>query len=457
MKVKVSYGVKLIKYPLATAKVFKDSVNIFQKALEFICYVVEKEWNIIKLQNTLEYREHSVEKLIHKTKDNLSPKYTEFDNLFYKFPSYLRRCAIDQAIGAVSSHMTNLENYENEKYLKISNGRKFSKKPPKFNPKQAKYPVLFKDNMFKKLDDSTVQLKVFKNNDWVWIKCNLRNQDIKYIQNNCENFKELSPILESNGLGYKLRFTFEKNINLPEIKSISNRKILSVDLGVNTSAVCTIMNGDGTVLGRKFIDMPGEKDQMYRLINRISKRQSSSGKEAKLTRLWGKVNGLKKEITNKVSHKILEFATEQNVDVIVFERLGVMKLRGYGAKRNRKRIHHWNKRTIIKKICAKAHTLGIRYSVINPKNTSALAFDGSGKVERFKDNFSICKFTNGKIYNCDLNASYNIGARYFIREFQKSTSESKWLQLQAEVPEIVRRTQTTLAVLTNLVRVLQAA
>lgn len=457
MKVKISYGAKLIKCPSANFKIFKNTIDIFQQALEFICDVVDKEWTDIKSIETLKYREHHVEKLIHKTKDNPNPKYIEFDDLFYKFPSYLRRNAIDEAIGAISSYKSNLENYEKERYLKISNGKKFSKKPPKLNIKQAKYPTLFKGNMFNKIDDNTVSIKVFKNNDWVWLDCGLKKQDVKYIQTNCYNLKELSPSLEKSGLGYKLRFVYEKKVDFPRTKAIFDRKILSVDLGVNTSAVCAIINGNGTVLGRKFIDMPREKDQMYRLLNRISKRQSTSGKEAKLTKLWGKVNNLKKEITNKVSHEILSFAIEQNVDVIVFERLGVMKLRGYAAKRNRIKIHHWNKRTIIQKVCAKAHTCGIRYSVVNPKNTSALAFDGSGKVKRFKDNFSICKFTSGKIYNCDLNASYNIGARYFIRELQKSTSESKWLQLQAQVPDIVRRTQTTLAVLINLVRVLRTA
>jgi hypothetical protein len=33
-------------------------------------------------------------------------------------------------------------------------------------------------------------------------------------------------------------------------------------------------------------------------------------------------------------------------------------------------------------------------------------------VERFKHNYAIGKFKSGKIYNIDLNASYNIAARY---------------------------------------------
>lgn len=457
MKKKVSYGIKLKNIPMASHRVIEKTISIYNEACEYIANVVCAEWSQVSIETTLKYREHVVENLIHATKKNPSPKYKDFDTKFYKFPSYLRRNAIDAAIGSVSSYMSNLKNYENDRYYKISNGMKFKKKRPDFNPKLNKYPTLFKDNMFNRLDRNTVEIKLFKNNDWVWVKCGLRNQDVKYIENTCVNMKELAPTLEKSGMGYKLRFTYEKKVDFKKVSSICGRKILSVDLGVNTSAVCSVVNGNGTVLGRKFVDMPREKDLMYRLINRVSKLQRQSGLKAKLKKIWIKIANLKKEITNKVSHKILSFAMEQNVEVIVFERLGVMKLRGYGAKKNRRKIQNWNKKTIIKKVCAKAHTVGIRYSVVNPRNTSALAFDGSGKVVRDKNNASLCTFTTGKRYNADLNASYNIAARYFIREFQKSASESKWSKVLAKVPELSSRINTTLASLINLAKVFRTA
>lgn len=457
MKKKVSYGIKLTNIPMASHRVIEKTISVYNEACEYIANVVYTEWSQVSIETTLKYREHIVENLIHATKNNPTPKYKDFDTKFYKFPSYLRRCAIDSAIGSVSSYISNLENYENDRYYKISNGMKFKKKRPEFNPKLNKYPTLFRNNMFNRLDRNTVEIKLFKNNDWVWVKCGLRNQDVKYIENTCVNMKELAPTLEKSGTGYKLRFTFEKKVDFKKVSSIYDRKILSVDLGVNTSAVCSVVDGNGTVLGRKFVDMPREKDLMYRLINRVSKLQRQSGSKAKLKKIWIKIENLKKEITNKVSHMILSFAMEQNVDVIVFERLGIMKLRGYGAKKNRRKIHHWNKKTIIKKVCAKAHTVGIRYSVVNPRNTSALAFDGSGNVVRDKNNASLCTFTTGKRYNTDLNASYNIAARYFIREYQKSASESKWSNVLAKAPELSSRINTTLASLINLAKVFRTA
>jgi putative transposase len=42
------------------------------------------------------------------------------------------------------------------------------------------------------------------------------------------------------------------------------------------------------------------------------------------------------------------------------------------------------------------------------------AFDGSGKVQRDKANYALATFANGKHYNADLNAAYNIGARFWV-------------------------------------------
>ncbi|MBK5262696.1 MAG: transposase [Peptostreptococcaceae bacterium] len=111
----------------------------------------------------------------------------------------------------------------------------------------------------------------------------------------------------------------------------------------------------------------------------------------------------------------------------------------------------WAKRTIYNKVEAKAHSKGIRISRVSARNTSILAFDGSGKVSRNSKNYSLCTFTSGKQYNCDLSASYNIGARYFIRKIEKTIPETEWLQLQAKVPALARRTQCTLSTLKSIV------
>ena len=95
----------------------------------------------------------------------------------------------------------------------------------------------------------------------------------------------------------------------------------------------------------------------------------------------------------------------------------------------------------------------IRVSHICAWNTSKLAYDGSGTVIRNTSNYSLATFSNGKKYNCDLSASYNIGARYCIRELEKSTSVKKWSLIQAKVPECVKRTQCTYNTLIEILNV----
>ena len=115
------------------------------------------------------------------------------------------------------------------------------------------------------------------------------------------------------------------------------------------------------------------------------------------------------------------------------------------------------KNTIQRIVTHKAHKNGIRVSHICAWNTSKLAYDGSGEVLRGKDayldTYELCKFSNGKIYNCDLSASYNIGARYFIREIQKILPAKVWSDIVAKVPECQKRTQCTYNTLLEINRV----
>lgn len=468
-KVTVSYTAKLLNIKDDDVKALNDTLAVFNKACTFIYNAVLENWDKIKLKETSNDKTNFVEKLIHKTKQNPSPMYKDFDEKFYKFPSYLRRNAVAECIGSVSSYESNLENYEAKKKEAVSNGRKFRHKKPSLNSRINKFPTLFNKNMFIQDSPDEVSVKLFVNNDWVWKSFKLRKQDIDYTKENCIDLKKSSPTLIKKGENFKLRFAYEKNNKLKKEKSIQERKIVAVDLGINTYATCSVIDGRGTVLGRKFIDFPKEKDRMYRLINRTCRVQKRSGNKAKLKKIWNKINGYKKEITNKVCHEIIKYALENEADTIVFEHLSKnMPKMDDKAKKIRIKVHHWNKRTIINKVCEKAHFYGLRYATVNPKNTSKLAFDGSGEVIRgVKAGFStneLCRFKNNKVYNCDLSASYNIGARYFIREYYKSISEAstgssgekKWLLYSAKVPNIVKRTSFTLADLISYVKVSSA-
>ena len=58
--------------------------------------------------------------------------------------------------------------------------------------------------------------------------------------------------------------------------------------------------------------------------------------------------------------------------------------------------------------------------------------------------------SSGKTYNADLNASYNVGARYFIRHLLKTVTVTQRLALEAKVPQVAKRSTCTLSHLINL-------
>lgn len=415
---------------------FDETIQIYRKALSYLVQIVQEEWANLK-ELDLKAKNNQVEKWIHATKENQNPQYA-FDEHFYKFPSYFRRSAIQDAIGIVSSYRSNLENYENERYKAISNGKRFKKKAPRLSLKHFKHPVFYKGNMFNRYDGRELLLKIYKNNDWVWTSVWLKKTDFNYLAK--QKGKELSPSLVKKGRKVYLQFSYEQKVSLSDTKQ-KNQTVLAVDLGVNHSAVCSIIKADGTVIGRHFINQPIEKDRMHHLLKRLRLKQRQSGRKAKFPKIWSKLNGYNTQMVNDTVHQIGLLLEQYHVDVLVLEYLDFKGMKRKGDKAHK--LLMWRYRTTQQKLMGKAHQLGCRYRRVSAKNTSALAFDGSGRVHRSVENASLCTFKTGKQYNCDLNATYNIAARHLINELKKTTSVKRWSEAEANVPQLLRRTQCT--------------
>lgn len=109
MNITSSYQVRIVNCSVNLI----DTVRIYQEALSYLIGVVSENWDAVKSITTgaLEQQRY-IEKLVHGNK-NREAKYQEFDKMFHKYPSYLRRATITAAIGAVSSYRSNLANWEN--------------------------------------------------------------------------------------------------------------------------------------------------------------------------------------------------------------------------------------------------------------------------------------------------------------------------------------------------------
>lgn len=428
MKVTSSYAVEIKKQ-----RMFDNTIKLYREAVSFLIACFNKEWLAIQSVDKAKAKFNFAEKLVHTTKYNTA-KY-DFDAKFYKFPCYLRRAAIQAALGAVSSYRSNYKNWE-------ANGKVGNE--PKLQCDRFCFPAFYRKDMYAESNEpNQCYLKLYSKNDWVWVPIAMHATDVKYITKYWSHCKKSAPTLEKKYGKYFLRFAFEEEVTLSDTE-VQDRRICAVDLGLNTDAVCSIMTADGTVIARKFINFASEKDHLYHVLNRIKRKQREHGPKS-ATAMWRYVKALNDDIAKKVAAAITEFAVLYSVDVIVFEHLSFTGKKHGGSKAQK--LSMWKRNSIQDYVEHKAHRCGIRISHICAWGTSKLAFDGSGALKRDETNHALATFASGKQYNCDLSARYNIGARYFVRELLKPLPVIVRSQLSAKVPEVERRIQVTLATL----------
>lgn len=473
MKLTLSYGTKIRSGCSEMNTMFRQTGECFASAVRFLLDICEKEWDSIHGMAPAIAVTY-LEPLMHRTKNRRNVKY-DFDGAFPNFPSYLRRGAIASAFGKVKSFHSNLAAWE-------ENGR--SGRAPSF-PSVSQEPVsLYYSNMFLFTDEEGnvlppgqvsryARVKVFCSQRqltqdrklspeekekiskgkidsskfvWDWMDVTLKTSDVNYLAKRTKADAHISaPVLTGKGNRYELRFAVTKKQDLSDTP-VFEQKILAVDLGINTAATCCVMKADGTILARRFSSFGRDTGCLYHRAALVSRAQSYGS--VKTPVLWRMTDNANRKLSDETAGFILSVAAEYKVDVIVFEHL-----EPNGKKRGSKkrRLHLWRAKYVQELVTNRAHALGIRISRVCAWGTSRLAYDGSGKVERGTNgNYSICRFQTGKIYNCDLSASYNIGARYFIREVLKTVTATQRSRLTAKVPESEKRSTCTLSTLIRL-------
>ena len=431
MRLTTSYKMKLT----GDFKALETSLDIYRQALTYLISIINDDWEALSQYEFINQKYNQIEKWVHSNKNNQAR--FGFDQQFPKLPSYLRRSAISKALDIVSSYRSNLAYWEEN-----PEGR-----TPKLQLIHYEYPAYYKGNLFKNFDliHQTIELKVFKNGDWVYEQYGLKQSDCTYYKRYLAGKKQNVPILQKKGRRFYATFSYEEETVLVPEESID--KICAVDLGLETDATCSIMDKEGTVYARKFISFSTEHDRLHTQLGRIKRNQKRGSHHNKT--LWRKVASISQDVADKTARAIFEFGKEHGVDVFVLEYLD------FKGKQAVKRAHFWRYKRIYKVLAQKAHQYGLRIARVNARNTSRLAFDGSGWSKRGREiapdtPYSTIQFATGKFYNADLNASYNIGARFFIRHLLKTVTVTQRLALEAKVPQVAKRSTCTLSDLINL-------
>lgn len=436
MIIHTTYKVKL-HTGMREAALFKETVAVYRRAVDYLIGVCTDHWNEISAIAGDKDQQHLVEHFVHATKHNPSPAYPNFDTAFPMMPSYYRRSAIAAAIGKVSSYKSNLARWEAH----------HSGKEPGTPKAGFTHPVLYRENMVKDAagNEYAYQIKVYRHHTWEWITVTVRKSDKDYIRHHCASLRECAPTLLRRGKNWFLVFPFEEKTALSET-DIYGQTIVAVDLGINTAAAISVMRADGTILGRYFVKCSKETDRLGHAVNRIKKSQRLGGRRN--TKLWAKAKGINHDLAVKTADGIMAVAVLYNADAVVFEHLD-RKGKVRGSKKQKLRL--WRSQEVQGIVTNRAHRLHMHVSHVCAFGTSKFAYDGSGVIKRgISGNYSICRFQSGKVYNCDLSASYNIGARYFVREICKFLDESSRSRIETKVLACAKRSTCTLSTLISL-------
>ncbi|NEQ62794.1 MAG: IS200/IS605 family element transposase accessory protein TnpB [Moorea sp. SIO4A1] len=397
---------------------FGETVRLYRQACRYLVGIIYTHWSELG-ELTADQLTPALEKLMHKTPKRPKIKYPQFNNTFYKFPSYYRRAAIAFAAGQVSSYVT--------RYRQWQSGcrKRKDSKPPRLNADTGCYPALYKGQCYKLYGFDKIEIKVFDGKDWIWTTVKITSLRERHeITTN----KMMSPSLIFNDRYCHLSVPFACK---PE-KRKPEANVTAVDLGINTTATVAVVTHDGTVIHRDFIHLGRDIDRRDKRLKSVSTRASKTmGKGGRLhkgfcSKTYQKCQRINNQIGQVVSRRIVEMAEKFNSEAIVFENLKGWKPKG-GRKRSnlRQRFHGWLKAKIRDLTEMKWAELGGKVIEVVAAYTSKLAFDGSGTVKRDSKKYSKATFPSGKQFNADLNGAYNIGARGVFKLTRRNDSEGR--------------------------------
>lgn len=398
-------------------KALSDTLSLYRKYVRDLMVLVNARWRVFQ-HSTGNDVVKLVEDLIHPTLKLPVVKHTHFHKNYYKFPSYLRRVAIMDAVGQVRSFHTRYNDW-------LDSGMKHM--PPKLTVSTATFPSLYKGQCIKFSQNSkTAFIKVWHSNDWMWQAFRLSGKS-RFLGKG----KAMSPLLTLKGRQWALSTPVKLDIPLKDNADFSGY-VLAVDIGINTSAVCAVVDKFGTVVHRVFLDRT-DKDRAYHIMQRIrTKARKATRHGNKLdSGFCGKSHRILRNLSHnqahQISRQIVDLAMQFNCDAIILENLKYWRPKA-GRRRStmKMRFHTWFKSALAERIASKSVQQGIRTLNVYARGTSSYAYDGSGKVTRDKDNYANSAFTTGKRYNADLNASYNIATRGIIKLYYPLLHKQQW-------------------------------
>ena len=335
----------------------------------------------------------------------------------------IRRSAINQAIGMVSSYVSNLKNWY-EEGKELGHSKPSYPNPKSYSPQLYSTLVELKDLWIReKKEFHFVRIKVLnEGGKWEW-----KNYPVKVYKRLYEflekGYKPLkSARLIKRGKDYYIAITLQKAVKEKKIKK--PRYVINVDLNIQRNLACIGIfeidwkRRESRLYGIKFINgellrLVYKRDYLIEEIRRRQKQTGRSPRKGDNKKLWEKVNNINKDIALKVARKISNIAkefSERGETVVVFEKLKGLRGDKRRSKRLNRKINFWMRRKIQERVKEISVEEGFGVEFVYPSYTSKRCSRCGSEGERFSPSGSKALFyckKCGYIVNGDVNAVFN--------------------------------------------------
>jgi putative transposase len=422
-----------LHYKPEHAAYFAANHALFNRVVAFYFEVIQAHEGILSLRNKEALT--ALERLSHATVANPNP-VMPLAQIAPDIPAMFRRAAINAALGSARSFFSSLKRWRTRKERyearPARNGKKkkpFRERPP-VPPRTWNKSAPFYAGLWRDRGEHSITLKVWTGSCWSWIKIRTLARDLP------ARFELGSPQLVRHGKQWWLHTSIEKTLSAPpkvaEQVTHPDTKICAVDLNLGTHiAVCSVQTAEGTILATRFIGGGREiagfrKRQLGRIAHTRSQTGILAENEQDNAGLWRKVRHRDEQVAHLVSARIVQFATEHEASILVFEHLGHLKPeKGKYSRRGNAKRAYWMKGRIFKYVRYKAWQYQIITSRVNPRNTSRECHRCHSLVVRYNAGQPVEGYTMGASLvlcetcqmrdHADRNASLRIGQRLLER------------------------------------------
>lgn len=385
----ITYKLRLYIKHIEYVKLTKD---IYNQVVLFYYNLLLENIDFLNLSNQYCLRE--LEKITILSRTGKIPK----NYLDMELPTYFRRSAINQAIGAVRSYIISIDNYKKEENQK----EKEPSKTTEFNCSPVFYQGMYKD-----LKKDSVKLKLWNGYKWEWFHTKLKGRDFD------DKLESMSPTLVINSQYVMMHLPVREIVN--DVRPVKKRmqdedlKVCGISFSnTDNIAICTILNRNGEFVKSKFVSGGNYyRVQTEKILKQIKKHRQQGKKElerADHKTYWEKLNRIRQNIAHKVSREIIDFCLANNVKVISITKLED-DVSGF-CQRVGKYSPITLRRIIIKYLSYKSFRDGILITTVRQSYTASKCYKCRAKIKKNESEF-FCE--NGHKGNYYFNTAMNIG------------------------------------------------